>query len=434
MPLTKADFESVLKIDYKGPIVDQLENSTAFMSRMERHTEETGGSYLLMPTRKQRTTSIGARTDGSSSTIPAGATPGYGNVTFPVRSLYASVRITGLAMRVSRADKYAFARAQTRDIEDTVTDVKKDFNRQLFGDGGAELAYINMATATVTTDFTIASNLYPTNPAKFLHVNMKVDLRTRTSTTASGLLVDTGLISAINSSTSISITTSTGAVAAATVGVGVSIYRQGNATSDAGGTTPLEIFGISAAISKSNPGAIWGASYALTPNFGNVDRATTASGLYWRAIELGNSGTRRPISTNLLMQGIDAPTESGGGGNVSLLQTNIPIFRVYGTLLAAAKQFEGAQMKLDGAWDALSVNGVPMVKDVDSPDYTVFCIDESTFMLGVTGDWSWVGEDGGNVLTRLPQQDQYEAMLVRDCNLMCEKPSSSAKLMDVAHS
>lgn len=433
MPLTKADFEAVLKIDYKGPIVDQLENSCAFMSRMERHVEETGGAHLLMPVRKTRTTSIGARTDGSSSTIPLGATPGYGNVTFPVRSLYASVRLTGLAMRVSRADKYAFARAQTRDIEDTVTDVKKDFNRQLFGDGSAELAYINANTATVTTTFTIASNLYPTNPAKFLHVGERIDLRVRTGTTSSALLVDTALVSAINSSTQIEMTTSTGATLAVSCSSTASLYRQGNASADAGGTSPLEIFGAYAAISKSNPSAIWGASYSLAPNFGNVDRSV-AAGYYFRAIELGNSGTRRPVSTNLLMQGIDAPTESGGGGNVSLLQTNIAIYRVYGTLLAAAKQFEGAQMKLDGAWDALSVNGVPMVKDVDSPDYTVLCIDESTFMLGVTGDWSWVGEDGGSILSRLPQQDQYEAMLVRDCNLMCDKPSSNAKILDVAHS
>lgn len=430
MPLTKSDYESILKIDYQGPIVDQLENSTYLLSRMERMESETGGSYTYMPIRKGRTSSIGARTDGADETVPKGTNPSYGQATFPLRSLYATIRVTGFSMRTSRSDSYAFARASVRDMEDTVVDLKKDVNRQLFGDGSGDLAKITMtATASITTTFTCTSNLYPTRPTRYLYVGQVIDVMNRTTGVAATGTAESLKVKAVNSSTQIELETSTAATAAIAGGTTykISIFREDNYAS----TGAKEIYGLHAAINAANPNDWVASSEYIITDFGGVDR-TVAANSGWKATERGNSGTLRPFSVSLVAEAIDAIEVEGGGGNISLIQTNHAIYRVYGNLLASARQYD-KELDLGGGWKGLELHGIPMVKDVECPDYNIYLVDESTFVLGTTGPWSWINE-GGEILTRLPQQDQYEAVMVRDCNLMCNKPSANGRIYDVAHS
>jgi hypothetical protein len=435
MALRKRDYDSILKEDYHGPIVDQLENSAALVARLERFEEPTGGRYFYLPTRTSRTAAIGARNDGDSETLPTSGRPGYAQATFPVKSLYATVRLTGLTLRTSKKDTYAFARAQVRDMEDTVKDLKKDVNRQLFADGSAELGLVNATvTCSITTtsqaftlNSTLGSVLYPTKPTRFLYAGERVDFRTRST---GALILGGAVVASVDSVTAatftFTITTTT------TIGGTCIICRENNIGLDSAAVATYEIkepFGLFAALHASSPGDIWGTNANIAGDYGNIDR--TAANSYWKGNRLFNSSVLRPLSLNLLQQGIDE-AETVGGGEISLLQTNYPIFRVYGSMLATMKQADVMAMKLDGGWDALAVGGKPMVKDVDSPDYVVFCIDESTLMLGVTDQWNWVDEDG--ILSRLPGQDQYEAVMVRDLQLISDKPVASTIIGDIAHS
>ena len=422
MPLRKSDYENAMKIHYFGPIKDQLENSTALLSRMERYEQETGGVHLQLPTRTGRTTSIGARGDTgiTGQTLPAGDRPTYSVATFTVKPQYLTIRVTGFAMRSARNPTFAFARAQTRDMEDSVKDFKKDINRQLFGDGSGRLAKPVTGDSTVVV---FTSDLYPTRPTHFMYARELLDF----------LIVTTGLIAEVTAGSIGNAVVTVDSATQATMTTIVDLvsttdapYRQDNVT----GTDIKEMYGLDAVIDDSNPDAIHTSPAPVTGDFGNIDRATVTS---WQAQMLSNSGTLRAFSVNLVEQGIDKPEENAGG-EVSLLQTNYAIFRIYGALLAAAKTADMAKMDLDGGFKALSVNGVPMVRDVDSPDYRIFCIDESTFYLGVTGDWAWLEDDGGGILSRISQEDLYEAVLNRDMQLMCDKPSASCKIEDVSHS
>ena len=437
MALKKADFENMLKIDYHGPMVDLLENSTYFLSRAERYTEPTGGRHMYIPIRTGRTASIGARSDGDSETLPTGDRPTWGNATFPVKSLYATIRISGFSMRTSKPSALAFEKAMSADMEATVADMKKDVNRQIFGAGDAELAQVvsNANAGGTVNTVTVSNILYPTNPTKFLYNRMKFDIRTITTGADAG-----GGATVVNSQTIGAVTSTTvftySATAAFTTGT-TAIYREDNVgltAVDGSSTNEIkEIYGLLAALNSVDPDVALAAGTArITANFGGIDRGTAGNEL-WKGNKLSNAGVNRPFSVFICEQAIDE-SEIKGNGKISVIQSNHAIFRVHGANLAAAKQYDGAVMKLDGDWTALSVNGIPMVKDVECPDYHMFFIDESTLMLGVLGDWAWLEDDGGGILNRLPGQDQYEGVFNKDCNLMCSKPSANTIVNDIAHS
>lgn len=428
MSLTKSDFSAILKTDYKGPIRDLLNNTCLFLSRMERNTENTGGNFCYLPLRTGRTGSIGARNDGASEQLPVGGKPTYGNATFDVKSLYATVRITGKVIRASKNKNTSFAQAQVRLIEDTVKDYKKDINRQLFGDATAELCLVTATSAddisyngaTVSGQvYTVDSNLYPTNPTKFLYSGMIVDVRAVTT----GTVISNGDSLTVASVLSSTLFTAAGASAPSTSNAAV--YREDNAATN----EIKEIYGLAAIVDPSNPSALY-TSTRVTANFGGINRSTNPE---WRGQELSNSGVLRPFSINLVEQAIDL-ADISCGAQISLIQTNHAIFRIYGNILAIAKTIDMAKMSLDGGWNALGVNDIPMVKDVECPDYHIFCLDEVTFQLAVTGDYEWIEDDGGGVLTRLAGQDQYEGVLARDCQLMCDNPQANVKITDVSHS
>ena len=395
MPLTKSDFSSILKTDYKGPIRDLLNNTCLFLARMERNTENTGGNFCYIPLRTGRTGSIGARNDGASEQLPVGGKPVYGNATFDVKSLYATVRITGKVIRASKNKNTSFAQAQVRLIEDTVKDYKKDINRQLFGDATAELCLITAVSAsdisyggaTVSGQiYTADSNLYKTNPTKFLYAGMNIDIRAVTT----GTVIANG--DSLTVASVLSVTTFSAPGASAPSTTNAAAYREDNAATG----EIKEINGLAAIIDTSNPANLY-TSTRVTANFGGIDRTSHPE---WRGQELGNSGTLRPFSINLVEQAMDL-ADIACGAQITLIQTNHAIFRIYGNILAVAKTIDMAKMNLDGGWKALGVNDVPMVKDVECPDYHIFCLDEASFQLAVTGDYEWIEDDGGGVLSRL---------------------------------
>lgn len=425
MALTKSDYSSMMKTHYLGPMRDLLNNASAFMSRMERYTEPTGGNHLHIPIRTGRTPSIGARPDSTTALLPLGSTPAYSNATYGLTHQYATVRITGPAIRASRADNFAFARAQVRDMEDTAKDFKKDLNRQIFGDGDAYLCKVVSGSDSGTTiTIVVDSDLYPTNPTKFLYVNEIVDAKTFDdyADVSNGNSITITSVPGTNSFTY----TSAGSFTES--GTTQAIIRENN--SDATNFS-LEMNGLWSIVDDADPDSIFtDSSQAPNPNIGGITRDSVNA---WKGNVLHNSGTTRPFSVSLIEQGIDE-VDIQSGQEVSLLQTNHPIFRVYGSLLAAAKTVDMAKMELDGGWKALDLNGIPMVKDIECPDYAVFCLDESSFMLGVTGDYEWIEDDGGGVLSRISQYDQYEGVLARDMQLMCDNPRANCKIEDIAHS
>lgn len=429
MAMRKSDFEAALKIHYFGAFKDALDNSTALLSRMERYTEETGGKHLHIPFRNSRTTSVGARGDTTlDASLPTGASPGYTQCTFAVKPQYATIRISGFSMRTSRRPDYAYARAQVKDMEDTAKDFKKDIQRQLFGDGSAILATISSTASS--TSFTVAHPIYPTKPNKFFFSGMKVDIRVVTTHALGSTGCDSATVNSVSGTNTVLFNS---AVSTAGTANTFAIYREDNINTDGSSIYNInEFVGLAGAIDDSDPDSAY--TYASgvpkTANFGALDRASEVT---YQANVLSNSGTLRPFSIALVEEGIDKGEEEVGA-ECSFIQTNYKIHRIYGAYLAAAKQVEMMKMELDGGWKALGVNGIPMVRDVDSPDYTIFCIDENDWYLGVTDDWNWLTGDNGEILSRLDGEDMYEAVMNRDMVLMGDRPKGSTKILDISHS
>lgn len=420
-------FSNILKTHYTGPIISLLENSTALVNRMEKKENESGGNFSYIPLETVRPGAIGARTDLSQETLPTGNPPAFNAATYDMKSLYATLTISGKSMRASRANPYAFAKALNRDMESTTNATKKDLNRQLFGTADGELAVVSAISAGTPNTVTLTSNAYPTNPTKFLHAGMIVDNRIRSSgaaaTNGSGLTIASVATTATftYTGTAFTFTAST-----------QSLYRAGNFGQHPSTSAALhkEINGLSAIISEQNPDDVWSSNFSTAPLLGGIDRASLTS---WKAQILTNSGTLRPFSLSLIEEGIDL-SETAAGGMISLIQTNHAIKRVYGLQMAALKQAPMSEMKLDGGFKYLDVNGIPMVWDTESLDYHIFLIDEDTLDIVHHGPWTWIDNGNGNVLQRLQGQDFYEAVLSRDMQMRCNAPNKNVRIRDVAHS
>lgn len=99
-------------------------------------------------------------------------------------------------------------------------------------------------------------------------------------------------------------------------------FTVADSVSSSGGS--LHLAGLGAWISASNPATVVG-------NLGGINRST-AGNEFWQATVLGNSGTNRPLTEDLMLEGMDTQRERGGS-RITDLMSNLKIIRRYHEML-----------------------------------------------------------------------------------------------------
>jgi len=399
MGQTLSNFDDVLKLDYLGPIRDQINNSTILLQRLEKNEEDVGGKKAIVPLHTGRNSGVGARADGG--TLPTAGNQAYENAEYNCAYNYARIQITGPTIKASRTNKYAFVKAVDTEVQGATKDLKDEVNRQLHGDGTGQLGLVNGDPTTGTT-------LTMDNPGtQYISKGMVVQLVDPTSTTPGDFRANVG------SKTITSKTSSTACETAA--------FHADAADNDIvvrAGNYRLEMMGLKGIVKATDPGT--------TFYVGNIPRAT-AGNEFWKAQVLANNGTARKLTLDLMQQAWDLAEEEGG--EISLIMTSRIQRRKYLALVKADGRFVN-NLKLDGGWTALEYNSKPLVVDRHSLPGRMYFLDESTLAFYRMSDIDWMQDDGA-VLSRVSGADAYEAVLYLYATLGCRSCNRNALLDDL---
>jgi len=398
MGATLATIDPYLKEVYRGRIREQLQSETLLLKRIESSsdgvTSEIGGKYVTFPIHTRRNSGIGARNENEA--LPVAGQQGTAAARVSLKYLYGRVGLTGQAIELSDSDPRAFAKALTYEMDGLKNDLKKDFNRQLYG---TNVGTIGTIRAVVT------STVLPVDDARAFQLGEQVDLVTLPSTVAQS----NRQVTAIDLSAGANTVTVSGANI--TTAVGQVLVRTGNVN--------REITGLKSII--SNTGVLYNVDPTVEP--------------VWKSEVDSNGGTGRALSEGLMTYMNDRIRTNGG--EVTLIIQGLGVRRAYANLLQQQRQFVNTT-KFTGGFSGLAFttdNGdIPVIADVDAPLRTQYFINEKALTLYNAGDWDWMDRDGSIWQRKIDSTgtyDAYEATLYRYVELGADRRNTFGVIQDV---
>lgn len=388
---------SILKTRYIGQIREQLNNATVLMSKIGRKDQMISGKNFTVPLHTTRNSSAGtALADGDD--LPTAGQQGYTTTEVPNKYLYGRIQVTGPTIAATRDNAGAFVEALNSEVDGLMRDFKRDFNRQLNGDGTGALAY------WTTADDTSGTNVDDNLGNAFVHLPtsaMTVDLIDVSST---GSLARVGT----------SFTITLGAAASTNYAVTWTGTVSGSADGDfvvRAGSSGNEMMGIMGIIDNADPHVASGAT--------SLQGLAVATNAFWRAQVFGSDSTPVALAFEDMQEVIDAIATQGdySENDIDFLFSNYGVRRAYYKLCIAERRSVNT-MELDGGFKAVDFNGIPWVVDSQARREMLAFIVTDTMSIFRTSDFDWLDKDG-SYLSRVANKDAYEATLFHYGNLAC---------------
>src|ERR1700683_3844979 len=146
---TLAAFDAALKDLYVGPIVEQLNQKTYLLDQIERdadHIDHTG-RRAVVPLHKNR--NRGRKSIAAGGTLPTAGAQVYLDAIIPLRYHTYGIELTDQVIEASKTNEGAFVSAIEVESKGVAIDMRKDINRQAFGQGSGGLCEPPSATAGV---------------------------------------------------------------------------------------------------------------------------------------------------------------------------------------------------------------------------------------------------------------------------------------------
>ncbi|HKN43207.1 MAG TPA: phage major capsid protein [Propionibacteriaceae bacterium] len=357
---------------------------------------EFAGRQWVIALHTTRNESGTARAEGG--TLPAPGQQGWADLIDKIKKLYKQIQITGFALEVSERSVGAYLRLLEAETVGAVNDLRKDMNRQAYGDGRGTLCQITAdGVNTVTVD-----NL------QYLRVGMIVDVVNQST---DAVLASQRTISAINTATRV--VTYSGADVTAVAGTHVLCVE---------GNWKLEINGLRN-ITRSD----------LSQNYilHGID-SSVAGNEYWKAKQKdGGNTTFDEDQGQLLLDQIGAE-----GYETELILTTRGIRRRYANTLKSGKRWNDASAgTMHGGFKYIDYNGFPLLFDDDCPKQHMFFIRPSDYLwVNLNGmDFRWMNRDGA-ILRKVesPDQDAYKATLYKYADLGVQRRAAQGVIYNLA--
>jgi len=382
-------FNAALKEFYLPRLTSTINDKRVLMTRLERDTSKTdvSGRHARLPVNIRPSQAIGARADADGGpSLPTPQSQTYIELIIGYAHNYGTVRVTHPVIQASRNDRGSFIRAIGSEMDGIRRDLRNDVNRQLFGDGTGVVA-----ANTAVDD---GSGVLTVSAGHKLKIGMVIEAFTEKS---GGSQHDGDMtVSAVNTSgTAVTVTG-----ASTNIADNDYLFRKGNR-----GNEMMGLLGI-----------VDDGTYASTLQ--GIVRATYPE---WNSTVLGNSGTARGISEDLLDNAL-LQSEENSESEISLMITSSTQWRKIGQMMTPDRRYSTG-MDLPGGFTAISWAGVPIVWDRDCPRYGqvshdadavdtdfLFGLDESQLAMYQLADWDFDDTDG-NVLHRRQDVAAYDATL-----------------------
>lgn len=357
---------------------------------------EFAGRQWVIALHITRNESGTARAEGA--TLPSPGQQGWADILDKVRKEYKQIQLTGFSMEVTERNLGAYLRLLEAETVGAVNDLRKDMNRQAFGDQRGTLCQITAdGTNTVTVD-----NL------QYLRVGMYVDIVNQST---DAVLATRVQITAIAAATRV--VTYSGSDVTAVPGTHV-LAVEGNWKQEINGLRNI----IRSDLSQN---------YQLH----SID-ASVAGNEYWKAKQAdGGNSTFDEDGGQLMLDQIGAE-----GWETDMLLTTRGIRRRYVNTLKAQKRWNDANAgTMHGGFKYIDYNGFPLVFDDDCPKQYMFLIRPDDFLwVQLNGnDFRWMNRDGA-ILRKVenPDTDAYKATLYKYCDLGCFRRKTQGCIYNLA--
>ena len=419
--VSTTEINKILKLDYQGPIREQLINKNVLLSLVKRDYSRQGfqGLKSVIPMHIGRNIGRGWRVE--DAILPEAGQQSYAQVHFHVHYLYGRIGITGQAIAQSRNDRGAFARALDLEMKGLTKDLAITMQKAVWSDGSGRLTDLCHTNASDVN--TVDDTKIQVCSDRWLEVGMPVFVANRNGASQTGAH---GFLTAADGNTYISAISATNntvlarhtasavngvtvtlandtatpangtlsqTTAAAEGHVGAaheySLYQWGarrlgaaaGATVARGGevttsdwTKPSSIWGLQALISDDNPSG-WTDSAAGLRHaeglVGETDR-TDAANSWWKSQVVENNGAAAAavpeVGTEFdkFQEAYDT-AEIQGDVTPGLILTSYRVRRKLADGFAEDRRY-GTEETLKGGWTGLKFNNAVIVCDKDAHD------------------------------------------------------------------
>lgn len=399
MPSNLTVADAALKVGY-GDMHEQLDSRTVALSLMTKTSKHItkGNKEAQFGIRTRRTWGIGARAEGED--MPEALARKTARASVFLKYHYGVIEGTGQTFKQVSTDPQAFVDWMDEEAKDVIDTLKRDLNRQIYGDGTGTLALLTNAPAAGTS--------LVVDSALWLEEGMPIDVLTAatlgapvpTKGNTAKLIIET-----VNSATN-TVTVSGGTVTAAA----------GSALVLAGSTA-------------NNWKKEWeglGLIVSTTSTLHGINPATEGT---WKAgyVESG-VGTLAEIDLTHLVQGIHQK-----GGDVTDLLTTWGTVNAYWSTLQGLRRFDGGEKLKGGTTTPVfqSIFGdLPITMDWACPVGTLYAVNRNEWFLNQIGDWEWMeGTDGKWI--PLVNKDIFRATIKKYSNVGVYRRNSFGKLTGI---
>ena len=399
---TLATADAILKDVYRGPIIEQLNYKTYMLDMIERDSESVDftGRRAVVPVEATGNESPSSTTDGGTLVDPQVDTEQ--DAIILIRYHDGGLELTDALVRQATGNNAgAFVNKLERSSKKLASSMRKNLNRQVFGDGTGLLATFASspaASVNVTVDTT-----------QYLRVNMAVDgLNKTTGATTFGSGVT---IASINRTTKV-VTMSAAGTGTTTVD---GFYKQGARNNESDGlrnitATARTLHGINSA----TPGnEFW--------NGATRDAATAIAGEGFFELLADDVG-------------------QNGEGDVEVFLTTRGIRRRLADTYQSTKRFNDARaVEIHGGYTAIFVNEIPVIIDDDVPKTWVFALRKDAFLWVQLAEPDWLSDPRSGLVWHLgmgstlgKRRLAWQAWMVWYAALACVAPNRTGRIINAA--
>lgn len=412
----------------------------------KRKSPVGGRGQWIIPLQTQNAGIWVGNTEGGAKTTRR-SQPATTEATFKLQEFHGIWDISWKMLQDARSDSYAFERGVEFMDESFRRRTLRLFNADLCGTGRGELASISASqdgslTPTVTS-------------LPFADQGMVVDMMSQVDDNSTDGVAGRAVsqIDVLNRQLTL-------AAGANILGSAANDYfTVADSISAASGS--LHTFGLRAWLDTVNPSKIYqaggsGNTLGGLSNLGNIDRGT-AGNIFWQSSVFSNSGTLRPLTEDLMLQGLDAVRERGGRV-ITDYMSDLAILRRYHESLRADTFFALNSIKELGSKIGLGRSNSEMEGGEDSEGETPYQFSgipwraEMFFaankLVGFNREHFWIGHGENDVprpISEIFGEDMtpyftptanttFEVVSYGQFQLLCDNPPAGFQIKDIAES
>lgn len=388
MGATLATIADALKIDYLPEIREQVNNgSNYFVKKVKEKAEKINGDgkNFSIAHHFGRNAGVGAGTEMGS--LPVAGQQGYKASTGNVKYVHGRLQVSNATIQASKRDETSYIRALSSEVKGLTTDMQNFMKRVTFGDGSGVLAKLKVNTT---------ANALEVDDVRNFFIGQIVDIYTLPATSLATSLVITDVDYDTKK------VTVSGSALTTTAGMVIVSANSLN----------LEPNGLGSIISK-------------TSSLQGLDPATYG---WWKSTVMANGGTPRAISDQLLRLLVNR-VDIVSGKKVEWLSTTHGIQAAYEATMANLRRYVNS-MKLEGGYDALEFDGMPLIADRYAPAGKVWSGNWDDLGWYYTSELEFMDEDG-SMFSRVQDKSAYEATAFEYGTFVCHARNAYAELGDI---